>query len=97
MALVNLMIVKHSETGTRSTIIGTHVYTAEDLLKKSKKLARKFSTYKKADIYIFDHKKDHKGVDPSLVYWTPQELYAEEGLEGIAEVVKDAQGVDLIV
>jgi hypothetical protein len=91
------MIVKHGEKGARLKIINTNVYTAEDLLKKAQKLAWKFSTDKKADVYIFDHKKDRKGVDPSLVYWTPQELYAEEGLEGIAEVVKDAQGVDLII
>ena len=100
MALVNLMIVKHGEKGARSTIIGTHVRTARGLLRKAEKLASKYSSkdgQKKADVYIFDHKKDRKEIPPNLVFWTPQELYAEEGLEGIAEVVKDAQGVDLLI
>ena len=99
MALVNLMIVKHRKKDC-SGIIGVHVKTARGLLKKAEKLASKYSTedgQKKADVYIFDHKKDRKGVDPSLVYWTPEEIFNEEGYEGIAEVVKDAQGVELLV
>ena len=102
MALVNLMIVKHGKSGSRLKIIGTHVRNAESLLRKARQLASKYASYylqnrHLADVYIYDPNKDRKGVDPSLVYWTPEELFAEEGFKGIAEVVKDAQGVDLIV
>jgi hypothetical protein len=100
MALVNLLIVKHGKSGSRSKIIGTHVLNAESLLRKARSLASKYASYylqdqRLADVYIYDPNKDRKGVDPSLVYWKPEELFQEEGYKGIIDVVKDAQGIEL--
>jgi hypothetical protein len=94
--MVKLLIVK-KDFKDDFEIVKTKIRTTAGFMRKTRELARKYSTYspvgKKqlADVYIYDEKK---GIHEKLLN---HRKLIKQGHESIAKAVKEAQGVNLNV
>ena len=99
MAQVKLVVEQKGEQHNINHMVNVRVDSAYDLLKRARNLSKKYSKIfdqEEVNVFIYDEKNYMDGVPLCLFLWTPQEIYKEKGIEGIAKIVENAQDIKLL-